>query len=212
MRFPTRRMPSICTASRRDQCVTRRIEMTQRVTINFRASPLMARRIKRYDNRKLYDTETSEYVSLSDIADLVRGGETVEVVDNATGQDLTAQTLTQIILEEGKSGQDVIPSDLLHVVLRRGGEVLDNGLGQVRTMLDDLTQSSLGQLRQLVQGPRKQEIGQLRQQLRRLEHRLSVLLDDFDEQGHASLDAQPHAPGDLGQTSPPERADSSSQK
>ena len=172
----------------------------------------MARRIKRYDNRKLYDTETSEYVSLSDIADLVRGGETVEVVDNATGQDLTAQTLTQIILEEGKSGQDVIPSDLLHVVLRRGGEVLDNGLGQVRTMLDDLTQSSLGQLRQLVQGPRKQEISQLRQQLRRLEHRLSVLLDDFDEQRHASLDAQPHAPGDLGQTSPPERADSPSQK
>ena len=47
--------------------------MTQRVTINFRASPPMARRIKRYDNRKLYDTETSEYVSLSDIADLVRG-------------------------------------------------------------------------------------------------------------------------------------------
>ena len=134
------------------------------------------------------------------------------MVDNATGQDITAQTLTQIILEEGKSGQDVIPSDLLHVVLRRGGEVLDNGLGQVRTMLDDLTQSSLGRLRQLVQGPRKQEIDELRQQLRRLEHRLSVLLDDFDEQRHASLDAQPHAPGDLGQTSPPERADSSSQK
>ena len=101
-----------------------------------------------------------------------------------TGQDITAQTLTQIILEEGKSGQDVIPSDLLHVVLRRGGEVLDNGLGQTRTMLDDLTQSSLGRLRQLVQGPRKQEISQLRQQLRRLEHRLSVLLDDFDEQRH----------------------------
>ena len=65
----------------------------------------MARRIKRYDNRKLYDTETSEYVSLSDIADLVRGGETVEVVDNVTGPDITDQTLTQIILEEGKSGR-----------------------------------------------------------------------------------------------------------
>jgi polyhydroxyalkanoate synthesis repressor PhaR len=106
----------------------------------------MARRIKRYDNRKLYDTETSEYVSLSDIADLVRGGETVEVVDNVTRQDITAQTLTQIILEEGKSGQDVIPSDLLHTLLRRSGEVLDSGLGQIRTTVDDLMQSSLGQL------------------------------------------------------------------
>ena len=134
------------------------------------------------------------------------------MVDNVTGQDITAQTLTQIILEEGKSGQDVIPSDLLHTLLRRSGEVLDSGLGQIRTTVDDLMQSSLGRLRQLVQSPRKQEIDELRQQLRRLEHRLSVLLDDFDEQRHASLDAQPHAPGDLGQTSPPERADSSSQK
>ncbi|PSR04763.1 MAG: hypothetical protein BRD54_01240 [Bacteroidetes bacterium SW_8_64_56] len=172
----------------------------------------MARRIKRYDNRKLYDTETSEYVSLSDIADLVRGGETVEVVDNATGQDITAQTLTQIILEEGKSGQEIIPSDLLHTLLRRSGEVLDSGLGQIRTTVDDLMQSSLGRLSQLVQSPRKQEIDELRQQLRRLEHRLSVLLDDFDEQRHTSLDAQQHAPEDSDQFSSSERVDSSSQE
>ena len=87
----------------------------------------MARRIKRYENRKLYDTETSEYVSLSDIADLVRSGETVEVVDNATGGDITAQTLTQIILEEGKNGRATISSDLLHALLRRSEEVLDSG-------------------------------------------------------------------------------------
>lgn len=141
----------------------------------------MARRIKRYDNRKLYDTETSEYVSLGDIAEFVRRGETVEVVDNATEQDITAQTLTQIILEEGKSGTPVISPDLLHTLLRRGGEVLDSGLDQIRTSIDDLMQSSVGQLKRLVQSPRKQELDELRQQLRRLEHRLSVLLDDFDE-------------------------------
>lgn len=141
----------------------------------------MARRIKRYDNRKLYDTETSEYVSLGDIAEFVRCGETVEVVDNATEQDITAQTLTQIILEEGKSGTPVISPDLLHTLLRRGGEVLDSGLDQIRTSIDDLMQSSVGQLKRLVQSPRKQELDELRQQLRRLEHRLSVLLDDFDE-------------------------------
>jgi polyhydroxyalkanoate synthesis repressor PhaR len=141
----------------------------------------MARRIKRYNNRKLYDTEASEYVSLSDIAELVRSGETVEVVDNATGEDLTAQTLTQIILEEGKDGRHVIPSDLLHQLLRRSGEMFDSGVDQIRSTVDDLIESSLGRLQRLVQSPRAQELDELRTQLRRLEHRLSILLDDLDE-------------------------------
>lgn len=172
----------------------------------------MARRIKRYDNRKLYDTETSEYVSLSDIADLVRRGETVEVVDNATEEDITAQTLTQIILEEGKDGHEVISSDLLHTLLRRSGEVLDNGLGQIRTTVDDLMQSSLGGLKQLVQSPRKQELDELRQQLRRLEHRLSVLLDDFDEQRDGSSGPSRRTRGDLDRAAPSGHADRSSQE
>jgi polyhydroxyalkanoate synthesis repressor PhaR len=141
----------------------------------------MARRIKRYDNRKLYDTESSEYVSLDDIAELVRSGETVEVVDNASGEDLTAQTLTQIILEEGKDGRQVIPSDLLHQLLRRSGEVFDMGIDQIRSTVDGLLQSSLGRLQRLVQGPRAEELNELRSQLRQLEHRLSILLDDFDD-------------------------------
>lgn len=159
----------------------------------------MARRIKRYDNRKLYDTEASEYVSLDDVAELVRGGETVEVVDNATGEDLTAQTLTQIILEEGKDGRQVIPSDLLHQLLRRSGEMFDTGIDQIRSTVDDLMQSSLGRLQQLVQGPRAQELDELRTQLRQLENRLSILLDDLDDQhpevgsdaGDAPSDAEP---------------------
>lgn len=141
----------------------------------------MARRIKRYDNRKLYDTEASEYVSLSDLADLVRNGATVEVVDNATGEDLTAQTLTQIILEEGKDGRQVLPSDLLHHLLRRSGEMVDTGIDQIRATVDDLMQSSLGRLQKLVQPPRSQELDELRTQLRQLEHQLSILLDDLNE-------------------------------
>lgn len=141
----------------------------------------MARRIKRYDNRKLYDTEASEYVSLSDIAALVRDGETVKVVDNATGEDRTAQTLTQIILEEGRSGRQVIPSDLLHQLLRRSGEALDTGLGQLRATVDDLVQGSLGRLKRLVQGPQAEELDELRTQLQQLERQLSDLLDDLDE-------------------------------
>ena len=56
--------------------------------------------IKRYSNRKLYDTNTSRYVALDDIAGMVRRGEEVAVTDNETGADLTAVTLAQIILED----------------------------------------------------------------------------------------------------------------
>jgi polyhydroxyalkanoate synthesis repressor PhaR len=151
----------------------------------------MARRIKRYNNRKLYDTESSEYVSLSDIAELVRRGETVKVIDNATDEDLTAQTLTQIILEEGKNGQTVIPSDLLHQILRRSEEMVDTGIDQIRSTVDDLVQNSVGRLRQLVQSPRAQELDELRTQLHELEHRLSILLDHLDEESKETLSAPP---------------------
>lgn len=156
----------------------------------------MARIIKRYDNRKLYDTTTSEYVSLSDIADLVRRGKTVKVVDNPTGEDITAQTLTQIILEEGKDGRQLIPSELLHDLVRRSGAALDSGLGQIQAMVDDLMQSSLGRLQHLMQNPRRQEFAELRQQLTRLDERLSALLDELDEQSsNSSRDQQPkHEP------------------
>lgn len=170
--------------------------MTQRVTLTANPPVLfMARRIKRYDNRKLYDTTASEYVSLTDIASLVREGETVKVVDNGTGEDLTAQTLTQIILEEGRSGRQVIPSDLLHQLLRRSGRALDNGLDQIRSRVDDLMQGSVDRLRQLVQTPRAQELDELRSQLRQLEHQLSILLDDLDdrEPSDASVSDKPHS-------------------
>lgn len=151
----------------------------------------MARRIKRYANRKLYDLEQSEYVSLGEIADLVRAGETVEVIDNATGRDLTAQTLTQVILEEGKNGHEVLPSDRLHTLLRRSEAVLDSGLDQLRATVEALMENPLQRLRQLVQPPRKKEINDLRRQLRQLEHRLSVLLDEARTQRSEGPDASP---------------------
>lgn len=161
----------------------------------------MARRIKRYNNRKLYDTKSSEYVSLSDIAELVRSGETVEVIDNATGEDRTAQTLTQIILEEGKNGHDLLPSELLHTLLRRSGEMVDSGIGQIRSTVDELMQSSLGRLKSLVQSQRAQELDQLRSELRTLEDQLSALIDSVKEQQQSTsteTDASPtpeQAPG-----------------
>ena len=79
------------------------------------------RLIRRYANRKLYDVRTSAYVALDDLARLVRAGEELRVVDTASGDDITAQTLTQVILEEGRRGPSLLPSEVLHAALRRGG-------------------------------------------------------------------------------------------
>jgi polyhydroxyalkanoate synthesis repressor PhaR len=68
------------------------------------AEPEPIRVIKRYANRKLYDTRDSKYVTLDRIAELVRNGEEVKVLDNRSKRDLTKVTLAQIIYEEQKSG------------------------------------------------------------------------------------------------------------
>lgn len=84
----------------------------------------MARVVKRYANRKLYDTTTSRYVALDDIAALIRGGEEVEVTDNETGADLTAVTFAQIILEEERRHKDVRSLPLLRELVRYGGDAI----------------------------------------------------------------------------------------
>ena len=61
------------------------------------------RTIKRYPNRKLYDTEKKRYITLKGIADLIRQGKELRVVDNATGQDLTTVTLSQVIFDQEPS-------------------------------------------------------------------------------------------------------------
>jgi polyhydroxyalkanoate synthesis regulator protein len=59
--------------------------------------------IKRYPNRKLYNTEAKQYITLEGVADLIRQGAEIQVVDHASGEDLTAVTLTQIILSRKRS-------------------------------------------------------------------------------------------------------------
>lgn len=69
--------------------------------------------IKRYSNRKLYDTKDSRYVTLLQIAEMVRGGEEVQIIDNNTKEDLTEVTLAQIIYEEQKSASRTLPLQTL---------------------------------------------------------------------------------------------------
>lgn len=80
--------------------------------------------IKRYPNRKLYNTEAKQYITLEGIADLIRKGDEVHVIDHASGEDLTALTLTQIILEQEKKQGGVMTNSFLTGLIRTGGDRL----------------------------------------------------------------------------------------
>jgi polyhydroxyalkanoate synthesis repressor PhaR len=76
--------------------------------------------VKRYANRKLYDTQRSRYVTLEQIADMIRAGEDVKIVDNNSKEDLTAITLAQIIFEEEKKSS-FLPLSALRNIIQSGG-------------------------------------------------------------------------------------------
>ena len=81
--------------------------------------------IKRYPNRKLYDTEAKRYITLDGIAELIRDGAEVQVVDHTTEEDLTAVTLTQIIFEQEKRNSGFLPKSVLTGLVRAGGDTLN---------------------------------------------------------------------------------------
>jgi len=79
--------------------------------------------IKRYTNRKLYDTVESRYVTLDEIAEMIKQGAEVKIVDNRTKDDLTSVTLAQIIFEEEKK-KNQMPLSVLREIIRRPGDAL----------------------------------------------------------------------------------------
>lgn len=81
--------------------------------------------IKRYANRKLYDTEAKRYVTLDDLAAFIRAGEEVRVVDHVTGEDLTSVTLMQVIFEEEKKIGGLLPQVMLTRLIRAGGTTVN---------------------------------------------------------------------------------------
>jgi len=100
--------------------------------------------IKKYGNRRLYDTSRSRYISLDELAATVRGGRDVRVVDAKTGADLTQLTLAQIIFES-KSAARLLPAQLLTQLIRLSDDALAEFLGQyVGAALDLYLQARQG--------------------------------------------------------------------
>lgn len=80
----------------------------------------MAYVIKRYSNRKLYDTQESRYVTLEELEEMIRAGREIRVLDAATGEDLTSVTLAQIILENERAHRAALPTAFLHQLIKHG--------------------------------------------------------------------------------------------
>src|SRR5581483_3261350 len=100
---------------------------------------MQARRvvIRKYENRRLYDTENSRYVNLDDIAQLVRDGVDVQVIDAASGEDLTRVVLTQIIVEDVKAPGSGFPLDMLRQMVVASGRVgQESVLKYMKSMFD----------------------------------------------------------------------------
>jgi polyhydroxyalkanoate synthesis repressor PhaR len=99
--------------------------------------------IKRYSNRKLYDTKDSRYVTLLQIAEMVRGGEEVQIIDNNTKDDLTEVTLAQIIYEEQKAHSRSVPLQTLKELIH----------ARTEKVLADLREGPIGRLIPGVKAP-----------------------------------------------------------
>lgn len=78
------------------------------------------RQIKKYANRKLYDMTEKKYVSLAHLSELIKAGEEISIMDNDTGEDITAGILSQLLAREKKAGDKELPSKVLMQLLRRG--------------------------------------------------------------------------------------------
>lgn len=97
----------------------------------------MTKIIKRYPNRKLYDTDRSTYVTLDQIEQMVKEGEDVKIVDNTSGEDITNVTLAHIIFEQEKSQQSKLPLTALRGIIQSGEDFINRLQSPVTQFRDE---------------------------------------------------------------------------
>lgn len=150
--------------------------------------------IRKYENRRLYDTSSSRYVNLEDVAAMIRGGTEVEVVDAKTGEDLTRVTLTQIITEDAKGQPAGLPLELLRQLImasdragqefimwylkaafetyRKVQDTVQSGLSDVRSAAISPLQTMRNLLLPAAVPEQNSEVEELRRRVAELESRL----------------------------------------
>lgn len=106
---------------------------------------------KKYANRRIYDTSSSRYVTLETLAEKIRQGQEIKVIDAKTKADVTAFILTQIVLEQAKQNNALLPTPVLHLIIRYGDNVLmeffESYLQQIATTYVDYKKAVDGQFK-----------------------------------------------------------------
>jgi polyhydroxyalkanoate synthesis repressor PhaR len=119
--------------------------------------------IKRYANRKLYNTQTSRYITLKGIAALIEADEEVQVIDNETGEDITSVALSQILVDNERSNRSV-PGSLLTDIIHKGGDALygalRKGVGEATDSIEDFQRN----VRKVIK-TREEEAAKLRESI-----------------------------------------------
>lgn len=149
--------------------------------------------IKRYTNRKLYDTERSCYVTLDEIAEMVRDGEEVQIIDNRTGDDLTTVTLAQIVYEEEKKDRRVLPLQTLRMIIQQPGEFLQR-LSKPVTDFRDQTQQQVERLRTRAQAQQEELVTPVRDFVENVQRTVDEMQERLDQRLKDTVDALTHVP------------------
>jgi polyhydroxyalkanoate synthesis repressor PhaR len=140
---------------------------------------MASRLIRKYGNRRLYDTAGKRYVNLDEIAQMIRDGSDVQVVDAKAGEDLTRAVLSQIIVEETRSENGGLPVEILRELVALSGkakhDILDYYLGAALETYRKAQQAPAEIMRKLFAPPRREdaEMQELRRRIEELEKRLA---------------------------------------
>jgi polyhydroxyalkanoate synthesis repressor PhaR len=125
--------------------------------------------IKRYPNRKLYDTARRRYVTLEQVAELIRRGAEVRVVDHESGGDITTAVLSQILHEREKA-RPGLPRHLLAGIIRQGGRIREALSGRLDSLLGPRLEAAIRRLGL----PTREDLAALERRVRQLERKLAV--------------------------------------
>ena len=136
--------------------------------------------IKRYSNRKLYDTSARRYIALDGIANLIRKGSTVQIIDNVTEEDLTAVTLMQIIMEQEKKRAGFLPGAFLVEMIKSGGNTWSEVRHALTLALPDFSFSIDKNISKYLSDhgiPTRDDLEKLKVQLELLDEKIASLRD-----------------------------------
>ena len=148
-----------------------------------------SRVIKRYSNRKMYDTQRSCYVTLEEVADMVRGGLEVRVVDNKTKADLTEVTLAQALLDSERKRRGSVPLSGIRTLISQGGDFLHKRVAEPVTRTAEIAQRS-------VTAWRDEAERTVQTLVHEAEHLLRMAPGDGGDGTQPPVSAQPQVPGE----------------